>query len=405
MLTRLRSDFADTPRQFWLMFFGMMFSTIGTTMIWPFLMIYASETLSLPLVTVASLMTINAGTGLVSAILAGPVIDRVGRKWAMVVGLLGAGMGYFLLSRANTYAAFALILGSSGMFGPLYNVGTDAMLADMIPMDKRADAYALLRMAHNVGVAAGPALGGFVLARSYRFGMYGAGAGLIVYGLALLFFARETLPEGVAVEKSNVLGQLRGYWTALQDRAFMGLVGAFTLLHMTASMIWVLLSVYLKTQFGISEQVYGWLPTTNALMVVFFQVLVTRKMKKYPDVQVMTWGAVFYVFAPLTIALSNSFWGFWLGMVIMTVGELVVVPRSSAYAANLAPVDKRGRYMSLYGLTWNVAAGISPVLGGLASDQIGPRAPWTFSAVIGLLAVLAFRRLKKYQASKDAAIS
>lgn len=185
----------------------------------------------------------------------------------------------------------------------------------------------------------------------------------------------------------------------------MGLVGAFTLLHMTASMIWVLLSVYLKTQFGISEQVYGWLPTTNALMVVFFQVLVTRKMKKYPDVQVMTWGAVFYVFAPLTIALSNSFWGFWLGMVIMTVGELVVVPRSSAYAANLAPVDKRGRYMSLYGLTWNVAAGISPVLGGLVSDQIGPRAPWTFSAVIGLLAVLAFRRLKKYQASKDAAIS
>jgi MFS family permease len=405
MLTRLRSDFADTPRQFWLMFFGMMFSTIGTTMIWPFLMIYASETLSLPLATVASLMTINAGTGMVSAILAGPVIDRVGRKWAMVVGLFGAGMGYFLLSRANTYAAFALIQGSSGMFGPLYNVGTDAMLADMIPMEKRADAYALLRMAHNVGVAAGPALGGFVLARSYRFGMYGAGAGLIVYGLALLFFARETLPEGVATEKSNLLGQLRGYWTALQDRPFMGLVGAFTLLHMTASMIWVLFSVYLKTQYGISEQVYGWLPTTNALMVVFFQVLVTRMMKKYPDVQVMTWGTVFYVFAPLTIVFSNSFWGFWLAMVIMTVGELVVVPRSSAHAANLAPVDKRGRYMSLYGLTWNVAAGISPVLGGLVSDRIGPRAPWTFGAVIGLLAVLAFRRLKKYQVSKDAVIS
>jgi predicted MFS family arabinose efflux permease len=284
-------------------------------------------------------------------------------------------------------------------------LGTDAMLADMIPMEKRADAYALLRMAHNVGVAAGPALGGFVLARSYRFGMYGAGAGLIAYGLALLFFARETLPEGVATEKSNLLGQLRGYWTALQDRPFMGLVGAFTLLHMTASMIWVLFSVYLKTQYGISEQVYGWLPTTNALMVVFFQVLVTRMMKKYPDVQVMTWGTVFYVFAPLTIVLSNRFWGFWLAMVIMTVGELVVVPRSSAYAANLAPVDKRGRYMSLYGLTWNVAAGISPVLGGLVSDRIGPRAPWTFGAVIGLLAVLAFRRLKKYQVSKEAAIS
>ncbi|MFU8826365.1 MAG: hypothetical protein ACNA70_02625, partial [Brevefilum sp.] len=70
MLTRLRRDFAGYPSQFWLMFVGMMFSTVGTTMIWPFLMIYASETLSLPLVAVTSLMTINAAAGLVSSILA-----------------------------------------------------------------------------------------------------------------------------------------------------------------------------------------------------------------------------------------------------------------------------------------------------------------------------------------------
>jgi len=63
MLTRLRRDYADTPGQFWLMFFGMILATTGTTMIWPFLMIYASDTLSLPLATVASLMTINAATG------------------------------------------------------------------------------------------------------------------------------------------------------------------------------------------------------------------------------------------------------------------------------------------------------------------------------------------------------
>lgn len=405
MLTRLRRDYGDFPAQFWLMFFGMMFSTIGTTMIWPFLMIYASETLSLPLVAVTSLMTINAATGLVSSILAGPVIDRLGRKGVMVVGLLGAGLSYLFLSQAASYAAFAIILGASGVFSPLYHVGTDAMLADLFPMNKRADAYALIRMARNVGVAAGPAIGGFVLSRSYSYGMYGAAAGLSIYGVLLLLFARETLPKEDATEKMSLLKQLRGYWAALQDRPFMGLVGAFTLIQMTAALVWVLLSVYLKTQFGISEQLYGWLPTTNALMVVFFQVLVTRWTKKFPAVQVMAWGAVFYILAPLLIAVSNGFWGFWLGMVTMTVGELVVVPRASAYAANLAPVDKRGRYMSLYGLTWNVAAGISPVMGGLISDQLGPRAPWLGGALIGVLAVLAFRRLNQRQPGDDVVIS
>lgn len=405
MLKRMRRDYADTPKQFWLMFAGMIIATIGMTMIWPFLMIYVSETLSLPLVAVASLMTINAATGLVSSILAGPVIDRLGRKGVLVVGLMGNGVCYFLLSRASTYGSFALILGGTGVFSPLYHVATDAMLADLFPMDKRADAFALIRMARNIGVAAGPALGGFVLAQSYSFGMYGAAGGLFLYGLMLLFFAKETLPKEAVMEKTNLRGQLRGYWTALRDKPFMGLVGAFTLVQMTAAMIWVLLSVYLKTQFGISEQLYGWLPTTNALMVVFFQVLVTRFTKKYPAVKVMGWGAGFYIFAPLLIALSNGFWGFWLAMVIMTMGELVVVPQASAYAANLAPVDKRGRYMSLYGLTWNVAAGISPVMGGFLSDQIGSRAPWWSAALIGLLAVIAFQRLNQRQPSEDVTIS
>jgi len=405
MLKRLTADFRDYPRQFWLMFAGMIVATIGTAMIWPFLMIFASESLSLPLMTVASLMTINSASALISSILAGPVVDRLGRKWVMVVGLMGAGLGYFLLNRADSYGTFALILGLSGFFSPLYNVGSDAMLADMFPEGKRADAFALIRMARNVGVAAGPALGGFVLARSYQIGLYSAAAGLLFYALLMVFFARETIPPEAVKEKSNLLHQLQGYWTALQDKPFMGLVGGFTLVQMVTALMWVLLSVHVKTNYGISEQLYGWLPTTNALMVVFLQVLITRRTRASSALSVMRWGAVFYIFAPLIVAVSNGFWGFWLAMVVMTLGELVMVPRTSAYAANLAPVDKRGRYLSLYGLTWNVAAGISPVFGGFLSDSIGPQAPWLGGIVVGVLAVGAFWRLHGRQSKEASRIS
>jgi len=189
---------------------------------------------------------------------------------------------------------------------------------------------------------------------------------------------------------SSLKDQLRGYWIALKDRPFMGRVGAFTLVQMTTALMWVLLSVYLKTHFGISERLYGWLPTTNALIVVFLQVAITRATRTKPAGKVMGWGAVFYILAPLVVALSAGFWGFWIAMVLMTLGELIVVPRASAYAANLAPVDKRGRYLSLYGLTWNVASGVSPVLGGFLSDLVGMRAPWYSGALIGALAVGAF---------------
>jgi MFS family permease len=379
------------------MFVGMILATTGTTMIWPFLMIYASEKLSLPLATVASLMTISATAGLISSILAGPFLDWLGRKWVMVLGLIGNGLCYFFLSRADSYGSFALILGASGIFSPLYSVGTNAMLADLFPTDQREDAFALIRMGRNIGVAAGPAIGGFVLAQSYDIGLYGAATGMLVYGLLLLFFARETLPKLKKSEKFTLFRQMRGYGHALLNRPFMGIVGSFTLIQMTSALIWVLLSVYLKRQFGISEQRYGWLPTTNALMVVFLQVYITRWMKRYPPYKVLVWGSVFYMFAPLLIAVSNQFWGFWIAMVVMTLGELVVVPRASAIVANLAPVDKRGRYMSLFGLTWNVASGISPVLGGFLSDQISPRAPWMVGVLIGILACISFWMLYRRQ--------
>ena len=69
------------------------------------------------------------------------------------------------------------------------------------------------------------------------------------------------------------------------------------------------------------------------------------------------------------------------------------MPTSSSYVANLAPADMRGRYMSIYGLTWNVAAGIGPVMGGFLNDAISPAATWYGGMVVGLLGMAGFIRL------------
>ena len=58
----------------------------------------------------------------------------------------------------------------------------------------------------------------------------------------------------------------------------------------------------------------------------------------------------------------------------------MLMPTSTTYAANLAPADMRGRYMSIYGLTWGVAQGVGPVMG---------------SAVIGLLTVTNRHRIDR----------
>ncbi|NPV56188.1 MAG: MFS transporter, partial [Anaerolineae bacterium] len=148
------------PPQFWLLFAGMLISTVGASMIWPFLMIYISERLDQPLATVTSLLTLNAAAGVVFSFISGQLLDQFGRKWLMVVSLAMLGVYYLLIGQASTLLHFALLMVVSGAFQPLYRVGADAMLADLIPAQDRPEAYSLMRMSNNLGVSVGPAVGG-----------------------------------------------------------------------------------------------------------------------------------------------------------------------------------------------------------------------------------------------------
>lgn len=382
------------PRQFWVLFFGMMISTVGMSMIWPFLTVYASETLKLPLAATGGLFTISATFSLIASLIAGPIIDRFGRKWVMAGALLLNGAGYLMLGYASSYLHFVLLMGMNGFITPLYRIAADAMMADLVPPQHRAEGYSLLRMSNNVGVAIGPAVGGFVTSVSYTIAFTIAATGLALYSVIVTFFARETMPEREAeqVRQPETLG---GYTRVLRDRPFMGMVAAFALVQLCTTLIWVLLAVYAKVNFGVTESQYGWIPTTNAVMVVLFQFFVTRVTKQYPPLRVLALGSLLYGLSNLAVAFSAGFWGFWGAMVVMTMGELILVPTTSTYAANLAPADMRARYMSVYGLTWTIAQGTGPLLGGFLNDTIGPQAIWLGGALVGVLAVIAFLSLHR----------
>jgi MFS family permease len=404
-MLRLKGARDEYPGQFWLMLVGMFISTIGASMIWPFLMIYVSGQLQLPLAVVASLMTLSAVMGLISSFIAGPIIDRAGRKWVMVLSLGLNALGYLLMSQAHTLPAFAVLMALNGAVNPLYRVGADAMMADLIPPEKRVDAYSVMRMSNNLGIAIGPAIGGVIATTSYQLAFYFAAAGLGTYSLLIALFASETLPGRLGVQaaisappigRASPTLRVRqgerfgGYGQIFQDRPFINFIGNFILVQMCAALIWVLMAVYAKTNYGVPESQYGLVATTNALMVVFFQVLVTRITKRHPPLRILAVGAAFYTVATGGVALATGFWGFWIVMVVMTVGELILAPTSSTYAANRAPADKRGRYMGLYGLTWGMATGISALLGGVLNDTLGPRSTWIVGALIGLASVLGF---------------
>ena len=347
---------------------------------------------------IMGLMSFNSVAGLVSSILAGSLVDRFGRKGVMTVGLVGAAAVYAGYIFATQYWHFVLLLIFAGFFSPLYRVGTNVTVADVVEAEHRAHAYSITRMGHNIGVALGPILGGFVLAKSYNIGFISASLALLVYGAIVVIFIKETMPTQNARE--SLREQFLIYKEALKNLRFSWMIVSHTLMEICSTFMWVMLAVHMKNNFAYNEDVYRWLPTTNALMVILLQVVITRFVQRWRDTKVMILGAMFYPISMLIIAFSNHFWGFWLSMVVLTMGELIVSPTASAYVANLAEPEKRGRYLGMFSLTWPLAMAVGPVTGGFLSDKIGITAPWLAAAVVGVLAVLSFWGLDRYSQKK-----
>jgi MFS family permease len=393
----------EYPKQLQLMFYGMLISTIGSSMIWPFLMVYVREQVNIPLTEAATLTSIQATAGIIAAFIAGPITDRVGRKWVMVASLAGNGLVYFFMSGAHSYLTFAILMAFSGSFNPLYRVGADATVADLIKPEKRADAYALMRLSNNAGISIGPMIGGSISAFSFIIPFYFAGIGMIVYSLLLTFLAIETMPQSNSTSE-KIYNPFTGYLRVLKDAKFLTYIGAFVLTQMCATTIWILMPVYANDNFNIPMSRYDIIPTTNALMVVFIQIFITRITKKYRPLPVMMVGTFFYTLGVGSVALGRSLTGFWISIVIMTIGELILMPTSSSYVASLAPPDMRGRYMSVAGLTWSAAVGIAPVLGGFLNDNIAPVATWYGGCVIGMLGLLGFFILSRRESSAHPAV-
>lgn len=366
---------------------GVVLSTAGGSMIWPFLLIYASGKLDLPLSTVATLISINAGIGLLSSLIAGTLADKIGRKVVMNFSLTINGLAYFLLMRAETYPQFVGLMIMIGLSNPLYHVGADAMLADMISSEKRTDAFAINRIANNAAFALGPAIGGFLATRSYDLAFYCAGTGFLAYSLILFFLARETLDRS-SKNINMPLRQTEGYGRVFQDRGYMAFVALLSLGLIAPTMLWILMPVYAKTNYGLPESLYGWIPTTNAVMCVFVQYWVTSITRQRRTLPVLGAGMLIYALGVGSVALMSTFWGFWLSMVILTFGELTLVPTASKYVADLAPADLRGRYMSVHWLGWGLARTLSPIIGGFLNDNIEPRAIWMGGLLIGLTSTL-----------------
>jgi MFS family permease len=384
---------AEFPRQFWILFCGTLVNSTGSGMVFPFLTLYLHQRLNISMTFVGVILAFWSASGLVGQLVGGSLTDQFGRKRLMAISLGTNACVLVAFGFADSFATAALVVVLAGFVGALFQPARDAMIADLIESGKRPQAYGLIRVVANLGIAIGPAIGGFLASRSYLITFLGNASAAFLFFLITVFLMRETKPSALSARvRTTAPGNLL---TVLRDVRFIVFCATIALTTLLAAQMMAVLPVYMKDQFGLGESFYGWVMTTNAGMVVLLQFPITRATQRIPRLFLTAAGATLYALGVFSVGFGNAFPHFIAAMVIYTFGEMVLVPTSTAITADLAPPELRGRYMGMLGLTWSLGFGIGPILGGLIIDHIAPRALWPITASAGIAAALIFLALAR----------
>jgi MFS family permease len=210
-----------------------------------------------------------------------------------------------------------------------------------------------------------------------------------LYFFITLLFVRETKPQVAVADTDSNRGD-GGYRYLLRDHSFLFFCVTFTVMGIAYAQMMTIFPVYIKDQYLVPESQFGLIMATNAAMVVVFQYPIARILERYRLGPVLASGALFVGLGVGLVALSRSFPLFLLSMVIVTIGELIFAPSSTAFVAKVAPEAMRGRYMGVYGMTFGLAFGLGPVVGGVINDSVGPVFVWQIMAAVGLVSAVAF---------------
>ncbi len=389
MLTKIQTIYREFPQKFWIVVAVSFIDRIGGTLLFPFFSLYLTSKFGVGMTQAGIILGIFSIFGLFGGMIGGALTDKFGRRKLILFGLIFSALSTLALGAVNQFNLLYPLAMIIGLLSDIAGPAHAAMIADILPEEQRQEGFGILRVVGNMSWIIGPTIGGFVANRSF-FALFVTDA-VISCLVAFLFYKLmpETKPqEEPGQQPAGILETFKGYKEVIRDRVFVAFLIASMLMGVVYQQMYNSLSVYLRDYHNIDPSGYGFLLTTSAITVIAFQFWVTRKIKGRPPFIMMALGTLFYMLGFGMFGFVNFYWLFALAIVIITIGEMLIMPTSQALAANFAPVEMRGRYMAFFGLSWALPATIGPSAAGIILDNFNPNLLWFIGA--GLCAVSAF---------------
>ena len=362
------------------------------TMVIPFLSIYLNSELQFSINEVAWIMSAFGLGSVVGSWFGGKLTDSIGYHKTMMYSLFATGILFVVLQTLNTFITFCIgifmVMAVADTFRPAMFVALSAYSKP----ENKTRSLTLIRLAINLGFSAGPALGGLIITTVGYSGLFWVDGITCVMASVLLY-------QVLNPKRAKVLDSIKNDQpdSAYQDRTFMVFLIAMVLFGVIFLQYFSTMPIYYKDIRTLTELEIGILLGLNGFLIFCFEMPLIKWLEdtRRSQLGLMMFGGTLVGLSFMILNFTDWIGILLVGMLLMTVGEMIFFPFSNAFAMKRAQKGNQGEYMALYSVAFSISHIIGHNTGLQLVGAFGFDKTWYVVSLLAALCVflLMFLRL------------
>ena len=345
-------SFSGFRREVWILA-AVTFVNRAGTMVVPFLSLYLTHSMGFSLPQVGWVMSSFGLGSVVGSWLGGKLSDRFGFYEVMVGALLTSGMAFIGLQFVRGFwpfcaSVFVLMLLSDGFRPALF-----VAIRGYSKPENRTRAVTLLRLAINLGFSLGPAIGGLIITHVSYEGLFWVD-GISCFAAAGLMLVALVPKRSTAEEKAQA-ALAKG--SPYRDRPYLFLLFSSILITIPFLQYFSTVPVFYSEVHRLSEFSIGLLLGANGLLIFLLEMPLIKycEIKGFSRFSVLRFSVLLFALSFVVLNLFPVHAFLWVGIVLMTMGEMLNFPFMNRLALDRSDRGQPGAYMALFTISWSVA--------------------------------------------------
>ncbi len=393
------NTFKGLSKEVWWLSLITLINRAGTMVI-PFLSLYLTKDLNFTLPDVGWIMSFFGLGSVVGTWLGGKLTDKIGYYKVMLVSLFGTGILFVLLQYAKTFEAFCAGIFFVMLVADAFRPAMFVALSAYSKPENKTRSVTLIRLAINLGFSAGPAVGGIIITSLGYQGLFWVDG--ITCVLAAFLLLQVLHPK-----KARVLDEVKveNPISAYKDKSFWIFFVAMFIFGFVFLQYFSTIPLYYKDVRFLTELEIGLLMGFNGFFIFVFEMPLIDWLDnpKNSKIKLVAIGLFLVAISFLVLNISSWIGILIIGMLLMTVGEMIAFPFSNAFAVERAKKGNQGEYMALYAIAFSLSHIFSHNSGMQMVAKFGYEFTWNFItglALFGVLVLLILLQVLKREKKK-----